>query len=130
MRFGVLCVLGISSGWLFAQTAAPKGKGNPTPAPLPAPTMGAVVLTVGEKYILPAQISRPAGTFMLVIKNYSDLKNLTLHIKPHGGGGTEVLAAPLDSRGGNFDAVLNLPAGTYDVTEPSNAAIKATIVLK
>jgi hypothetical protein len=40
------------------------------------------------------------------------------------------LLAPLDNRAGNFDAVLNLPAGTYDVTEPNNPAIKATIILK
>jgi hypothetical protein len=116
---------------LWAQTGGPKAKSIPTPGPLPAPTIGAVVLTVGEKYILPAQITRPAGTFMLVIKNYSDLKSLTIHVTPHGSvGAAAALLAPLDSRNGNFDAVLTLPAGTYDVTEPGHPEIKATIILK
>jgi hypothetical protein len=87
------------------------------------------VLFISATKIEPAVISRPAGSFMLLIKNYSSLQHLVIHIAPHGGG-AELLHADLDTRNGSYATVLNLASGTYDVTEPGHSSLTSKLVIK
>ena len=93
----------------------------------PPARIEAEVLTITEKYVHPAQITRPVGPFLLVIKNHSSLKHLVVHIKARGG--SDVKQASLDEVGGNWDALLDLPAGVYELTEPGNPALRVTLTL-
>jgi len=115
---------------LFANGADGQQKAPPQLQPAkkgPGPEIG-LLMVMADK-IQPAQITRPAGTFVLVIKNYSGISNLSLQITQTSNGAS-VQQAVLDSRYGNWDQTFNLPAGIYEISEPNHPLLRATLTLK
>jgi hypothetical protein len=89
---------------------------------------GVEVVYITEKYIYPAQITRPSGPFLLVIKNHSRLKGLLMHVTDNVTG-LSLNQADLDSVNGNYSVLLNLPPGTYKLLEPSQPGLKFTLTI-
>ena len=85
-------------------------------------------VVVTATYIYPAQITRPAGPFILSVQNHSTQRGLALHIAPTA---TKVDAKlfTLDNVNGAFHDVIDLAPGTYDLYETNNTKLHLTITI-
>jgi len=121
---------GAKFGWawfLWAFTAALLTIFNSTAATLSPSPLPCEVIFISANYVLPAQITRPAGKVFFVIRNHSNLKNLQIHVGVHGG--QDIHVADIDTSNGNYTVVLDLQPGTYDVFEPGHPKLKTTLTI-
>ena|SRR5271165_1166282 len=100
---------------------------NSAAASLPMSPLPCEVIFISANYVLPAQITRPAGKVFLVIRNHSNLKNLQIHVGVQGG--QDIHVADIDTANGNYTVVLDLQPGTYDVFEPGHPKLKTTLTI-
>ncbi len=115
MKKAILILMGAL--FLLAATSAPlRGQSQ----------MGYEVLYTNGRLVYPAQVTRPAAPFLLVIKNQSRLKNLVFHLKLRGSA-TEVFQADLDQLNGAYGVVVDVAPGTYDLWETSHPALTCTL---
>jgi hypothetical protein len=85
------------------------------------------MISVGPKGFEPASLTRPSGRFLLAINNRSGLEELSLQLISEDG--TLMQQARVNRRQPNWRSLVNLPAGTYRLTETSHADWICKIVI-
>jgi hypothetical protein len=75
----------------------------------------AEVITLTPRGIEPSRITRPAGRFLLVVENRSARTKLDVRLSRESGEGLKNI--PLSGRRVNWEEVVNLPQGTYVLTD-------------
>jgi len=86
------------------------------------------MVSVGPDGFQPTSFSRPGGRFLLAINNRSGLKELTFQLICEDG--KLMQEARVNPKQPNWRSVVNLPAGTYRLTETSHADWVCTLVIK
>lgn len=76
------------------------------------------MISVGPDGFQPANLTRPSGRFLLAINNRSGLKELTFRLIREDG--RLMQEARVDPKQPNWRSLVNLPAGTYRLTETSH----------
>jgi hypothetical protein len=76
------------------------------------------MISVGPDGFQPTKLTRPSGRFLLAINNRSGLKELKFQLIRENG--TVVQEARVDPKQPNWRGLVNLPAGTYRLTETSH----------
>lgn len=108
---------------LVALTAlAVHARGWFAPKPLQAQQTGsaleAEVITITPLGFEPAEITRPAGRFILVVDNRSGLEEITFRLDREGGNRVHEIRMP--RKHPDWDGVVDPPPGTYLLTEASH----------
>lgn len=85
------------------------------------------MISVGPDGLRPASLTRPAGRFLLGINNRSGLKELTFQLTSEDG--KLMQEARVNPKQPNWRSVVNLPVGTYQLTETTHADWACTIVI-
>ncbi|HEX8846461.1 MAG TPA: hypothetical protein VF791_17570 [Pyrinomonadaceae bacterium] len=76
----------------------------------------------------PAEITRPAGPFALSFDNQSGVEEIVLRLNREDGTQVREIAIP---RGvGNWGAQVDLPVGTYTLTEANHAEWSCRIIVQ
>jgi hypothetical protein len=78
-----------------------------------------VTLTLSADGFAPAQVTRPAGRFMLSVDNRTDVKALTLRLSD--AGGTVVREIKVREGALDWSEEINLAAGQYTLMEASHS---------
>ncbi|HEV3470193.1 MAG TPA: hypothetical protein VG148_12785 [Pyrinomonadaceae bacterium] len=78
-------------------------------------TVEAEVITVTADGFEPAEITRPAGRFLLVVENRSGVESITFHISDEAGELLKQVALPAEKP--DWAEELDLPAGRYRLAE-------------
>ena len=92
--------------------------GGLTPQPTPQ-IIEEVTLTIREEGFTPAELTRPAGRFLLSIDNRSDAEEFTFLINLNGKRMRQIRV----QRGTlDWSELINLPAGHYTLTEVNHPA--------
>lgn len=86
------------------------------------------MISVGREGFQPATLTRPSGRFLLAINNRSGLKELTFQLLREDG--TLMQEARVNPKQPNWRSLVNLPAGTYRLTELSHADWLCKIVIR
>ena len=86
------------------------------------------MISVGPEGFQPATLTRPSGRFLLAINNRSGLKELTFQLLREDG--TLMQEARVNPKQPNWRSLVNLPAGTYRLTELSHADWLCKIVIR
>lgn len=76
------------------------------------------LVTVTTRGFEPREITRPAGSFLLMFEDRSGLRALTLELKTQDS--RRVKEIRLSRENPDWAEVINLPAGRYVITEPSH----------
>ena len=137
--FWCLLVVGfLSGGLVFAFGRAQRSDVSETPTtPSGAVTqrdfnrahdMTVEMISVGPDGFQPASLTRPSGRFLLAINNRSGLEELSLQLSREDG--KLMQQARVNRKQPSWRSVVNLPAGTYRLTETSNPDWICTIVIK
>jgi hypothetical protein len=77
-----------------------------------------VTLTVTNDGFAPAQLTRPAGRFMLAVDNRSDAAELTLRLNGESGGLLREFKVPASAL--DWSEAVDLTAGQYTLVEVSH----------
>lgn len=85
------------------------------------------MVSVGPDGFRPTSLTRPAGRFLLGINNRSGLKELTFRLTREDG--MLMQEARVNPKQPNWRSLVNLPVGTYQLTEISHADWACTIVI-
>ena len=85
------------------------------------------MISVGPDGFQPANLTRPSGRFLLAINNRSGLKELTFQLLREDD--RLMQEARVDPKQPNWRSLVNLPAGTYRLTETSHAEWVCRIVI-
>ncbi len=75
----------------------------------------------------PRSITRTPRIFFLIVRNYNDIRNLTISLNQQGGG--NVRHIPMQDHGGDWSEALSLPPGTYVLTEDNHPAWRCTVTI-
>lgn len=135
----LLLVLSLSGGLMFAFGRAVIGHSSETNNP--TETSGTVrqhdfnryhdltveMISVGPNGFQPASLTRPAGRFLLGINNRSGLKEMTFQLTREDG--RLMQEARVNPKQPNWRSLMNLPVGTYQLTETSHADWVCRIVI-
>ena len=97
-----------------------KGKKLAAPVASPSPSMEAEVVVVMPDGFQPAAITRPQGSFDLVIENHSGADQVNFNMTLEGGSGTNAFEVLMAKAQVSFYSELDLAPGTYDLTEASH----------
>ena len=85
------------------------------------------MISVGPDGFRPTSLTRPAGRFLLGINNRSGLRELTFQLIREDG--RLMQEARVNPKQPNWRSLVNLPAGTYQLTETSHADWGCRIVI-
>ena len=85
------------------------------------------MISVGPDGFQPAGLTRPSGRFLLGINNRSGVEELTFQLIRDDG--TLMQEARVNRKQPNWRRLVNLPAGTYRLTEVSHAEWVSRIVI-
>jgi len=85
------------------------------------------MISVGPDGFRPTSLTRPAGRFLLGINNRSGLRELTFQLIREDG--RLIQEARVNPKQPNWRSLVNLPAGTYQLTETSHADWGCRIVI-
>lgn len=86
------------------------------------------MISVGPEGFQPVGLTRPSGRFLLAINNRSGLKELTFQLVREDG--TVMHEVRVNPKQPNWRSLVNLPAGTYRLTELSHADWLCKIVIR
>jgi hypothetical protein len=76
----------------------------------------------------PSSITRPTGTFLLVIENDSGLEAVTVLLSPGVGAPLVNTRVPREQR--TWSTIVDLPPGTYRLTEPTHSDWVCTLTIR
>jgi hypothetical protein len=106
-------------------TAAPTPSATPVPSPTPAPSatpspaqVRAILITVKPDRIEPAQLTLPAGEYLLVVENRSGVRDTTFRFDTGAGQRLVEVHDPL--RRLDWRRQLDLGAGSYTLSEAAH----------
>ena len=85
------------------------------------------MISVGPDGFQPTNLTRPAGRFLLGINNRSGLRELTFQLTREDG--RLMQEARVNPKQPNWRSLVNLPVGTYRLTEINHADWACTIVI-
>ena len=85
------------------------------------------MISVGPEGLQPASLTRPAGRFLLAINNRSGLRELTFQLIREDG--KLMQEARVNPKQPNWRSLVNLPVGTYRLTETDHADWVCRIVI-
>ena len=85
------------------------------------------MISVGPDGFRPTSLTRPAGRFLLAINNRSGLRELIFQLTREDG--KLMQEARVNPKQPNWRSLVNLPVGTYQLTEISHADWACTIVI-
>lgn len=85
------------------------------------------MISVGPDGFQPTNLTRPAGRFLLGINNRSGLRELTFQLTRQDG--RLMQEARVNPKQPNWRSLVNLPVGTYRLTEINHADWACTIVI-
>ena len=86
------------------------------------------MISVGPDGFQPAGLTRPSGRFLLALNNRSGLKELTFQLLREDG--KLMQEARVNPKQPNWRSLVNLPAGTYRLTEVSHPHWLCNIVIR
>lgn len=117
---GIALIIGGSTA--FALIAV-RSKGAPGPPSTPSQDsneqrLEAEVITLNPSGFEPSEITRPAGPFILALHNRSGLEQLMLRIDTTSGPRMREIRMQWEKS--DWSDVVELPVGSYTVTEPNN----------
>lgn len=90
----------------------------PAQARTPDRRIEAEIITLRPNGFDPAEITRPAGEFLLTVDNRSGVHELDLRLDREGGGRQHEARTPKGKRGWN--RLVNLPPGRYTLSEANH----------
>lgn len=85
------------------------------------------LISVGPDGFDPKNITRPGGRFLLAINNRSGLEELTVQLRREDG--TLLREARVNRKQPNWRSIVNLPEGTYQLTEANHSDWVCRIVI-
>ena len=85
------------------------------------------MVSVGPDGFQPTSLTRPGGRFLLAINNRSGLKELTFQLVREDG--RLMQEARVNPKQPNWRSLVNLPVGTYRLTETAHADWACRIVI-
>lgn len=93
----------------------------------PTHDMTVEMISVGPEGFQPAELTRPSGRFLLAVNNRSGLEEVSLQLIREDG--KVMHQARVNRKQPNWRSIVNLPAGTYRLTETSHADWVCRIVV-
>lgn len=109
-------------GWLaphsLARSAIMTASENPQQRLKQRSQMEVEIVTITPLGVEPAQITRPAGKFLLVVNNQTDFPDLTFHVEREGGGRLREVRMPRENP--DWNGEIDAHPGAYVITEANH----------
>lgn len=115
----VCALAAYARGWLSPRSSAlpasAPAQDDPQPGRRVRSQIEVEVVTITPRGIEPAEITRPAGRFLLVVDNRSDLEGVTLRLDRETGA--RMHEVPMAREKWDWNQVVDLQPGSYLLTE-------------
>jgi hypothetical protein len=132
--FHLLLLFGVGLAAISFGMALLRSNSKAAPAPsvsIPASTqpaqIEAEVITILPSGFQPAQITRPAGKFLLAVENRSGLKSIDFQLDAQSGG--RIIQVSRTWERADWSDVVNPPPGTYVLTEANHPTWRCVITI-
>lgn len=104
-------------GWIASPPAA-TSVAKPLQTQQAGSAREAEIITITPIGFEPSEVTRPAGSFILMVDNRSGLEEITFRLDREGGSRVHEISMPREHP--DWDGVVDPPPGTYLLTEASH----------
>jgi hypothetical protein len=123
----VLTTLAVQAQYWFAQYPPTTLSAKPAQAQQEGSDLQAEIITITPRGFEPAEITRPAGRFILMLDNHAELAEVTFRLDQEGGA--RLYEVPMPQERAEWSEVLDLQPGAYLLTEAAHADWLARITI-
>jgi hypothetical protein len=113
-------------GWLHSRPVAASAT-KPSQAQQTGSDLQAELITITPRGFEPAEITRPAGRFILMVENQAELPEVTFRLDQEGG--SRLYEKQLPQEQPEWSEVLDLQPGTYLLTEADHPDWLSRIII-
>lgn len=122
-----LTTLAVQARYWFAQYPPTTLSAKPVRAQQEGSDLQAEIITITPRGFEPVEITRPAGRFILMLDNHSELEEVIFRLDQEGGARLYEVALPREQA--EWSEVIDLQPGTYLLTEAAHADWLARITI-